>query len=264
MDCKICNSKTEFFGKGKILDKYEIDYFKCQNCGFIQTEEEYWLNEAYNSPINRSDVGYVYRNVRLAKVLNLLLNFSFNKKGKFLDYGAGYGLFVRLMRDYGYDFYWDDKYCENIFSKDFELKDSGTKRFELISAFELFEHLLNPISEIDNMLKLSDSIFISTELYPESNPKIDDWWYFGLEHGQHIALYSKKTFQFISKKYNLNFYTNNKNLHLISKKKINKLFFKFLGYYYLLLSKNPFSLSKTLLNKDHESVIQKIKLEKNS
>ncbi|HRE40266.1 MAG TPA: class I SAM-dependent methyltransferase [Ignavibacteria bacterium] len=262
MKCKICDNTTEFFGKGKILEKYEIDYFKCPNCRFIQTENPYWLDEAYKDPINRSDVGYVFRNIRLAKVLNLLIYISFNRKSKFLDYGAGYGLFVRLMRDYGYDFYWDDLYCENIFSKDFEIKDSLNTEFELISAFELFEHLNNPLEEIEKILKYSRNIFISTELYPVSNPSINSWWYFGLEHGQHIALYSKQTFEYIAKKFNLNFYTDGKNIHLLSEKKINRIFFKLLGYYYKIISRKKFKILKPLLDEDHKSVIKKIENEK--
>jgi len=40
---------------------------------------------------------------------------NLNPDGIFLDYAAGYGLFVRLMRDAGYNFRWSDLYCQNLF-----------------------------------------------------------------------------------------------------------------------------------------------------
>jgi len=39
---------------------------------------------------------------------------NLNPDGIFLDYAAGYGLFVRLMRDAGYNFRWSDLYCQNL------------------------------------------------------------------------------------------------------------------------------------------------------
>jgi hypothetical protein len=39
------------------------------------------------------------------------------KNGTFVDIGGGYGLLTRLMRDRGFDFYWKDPHCENIFAK---------------------------------------------------------------------------------------------------------------------------------------------------
>ena len=43
------------------MDKYDVKYFLCGNCGFVFTEEPYWLNEAYKSAINISDTGIVTR-----------------------------------------------------------------------------------------------------------------------------------------------------------------------------------------------------------
>ena len=70
----------------------------------------------------------------------------FDPKAKFLDYGGGYGMLVRLMRNYGFDFYYFDKYCQNLFANGFDLKDSACSRFELLTAFELFEHFSEPVS----------------------------------------------------------------------------------------------------------------------
>lgn len=236
MTCKICNKQTKQIFKAKILNKYEIDYFYCEHCGFLQTEEPYWLDEAYGESINISDTGYMQRNLMLSKKLTILLALFLDKNGKFLDYAGGYGVFVRMMRDIGFDFYWDDKYTTNLFARGFEYQNRD--KYEAVTTFESFEHFVNPMDEIESLLKISKNIIFSTELLPNPIPKPQDWWYYGLDHGQHISFYSQKTFEFIAKKYNLN-YANLGGLHLLSEKKISNLQLKVLklskfGLYKLL------------------------------
>ena len=67
MSCKICNSETKQIFSGHILNKYNIKYHYCENCGFLQTEEPYWLDESYAESINISDTGYMQRNINLSE-----------------------------------------------------------------------------------------------------------------------------------------------------------------------------------------------------
>ncbi len=204
MTCKICNQKSKFIFNGKVLNKYDIKYYHCSNCGFLQTEEPYWLDEAYAESINVSDTGYMQRNLNLSKKLTILLALLFQRDVKFLDYAGGYGVFVRLMRDIGFNFYWDDKFTTNLFSRGFEYKQNET--YEALTTFESFEHFVNPVEEIENLLSISKTIVFSTELLQKKIPDPEEWWYYGLEHGQHISFYSFETFEFIAKKYSLNYY----------------------------------------------------------
>ncbi len=50
-------------------------------------------------------------------------------------------MFVRLMRDNGFDFYRSDRQCENLFAKGFEASLDVSPSYELLTAFEVFEHL---------------------------------------------------------------------------------------------------------------------------
>ena len=125
MNCKICNKKSNYIFNAKILNKYNIEYYHCPNCGFLQTEEPFWLEEAYKESINISDTGIMVRNLYLSKITTLIIYFLFDKNKKFLDYAGGYGIFVRLMRDIGFDFYWYDKYSENLLARGFEYKNGG-------------------------------------------------------------------------------------------------------------------------------------------
>ncbi len=228
MNCKICNRKTQKIFNTKILKRYDIRYYYCDHCGFLQTEEPYWLKEAYKNPINTIDTGMLSRNIRLSEITAIIIYFLFNKDGKFLDFAGGYGIFTRLMRDIGFSFYWYDPYSTNLLAKGFKLKDEKSK-FGLVTTFEAFEHFVEPIKNIEKMLQFSDNIFFSTELLPSPISRPEEWWYYGLEHGQHISFYSLETLNHLAQEYDMNLCSNNRNLHLLTKSKnINKRKFNFL------------------------------------
>ena len=125
MKCKICNNKSNYIFKAQLLNKYDVKYYHCSNCGFLQTEDPYWLEEAYNNSITTSDTGIMSRNLYLSQLSTLILYYFFDKNAKYLDYAGGYGIFVRLMRDIGFDFYWYDKYSKNLLVRGFEYKNGG-------------------------------------------------------------------------------------------------------------------------------------------
>lgn len=251
-NCLICNTELEPIFNTKVLNKYDVQYFFCQTCGLMQTEKPYWIEEAYVSSINDTDIGLIQRNINLVNISKKIINLAFNNKGKFLDFAAGYGLFVRLMRDYGYDFYWSDLYTPNLFAKGFEYDD---EKIDLITTFESFEHFINPIDEIENLLKISKNILFSTEIIPQPIPNPNNWWYYSPDHGQHICFYSKKTFRYIAKKYGINYYTNGKNIHLLTEKKISILWLKMIFFHNKI--KNYCSKTSDFIQKDQEYILLK-------
>ena len=220
MKSKITNGDTTYLFSAKVLGKYDVKYYGCNDTGFIQTEDPHWLPEAYSSAITSLDLGILYRNIKLSKIVIQIISRFFNPDGLFLDYAGGYGIFTRLMRDNGYNFYHHDQFCENLFAKHFELNDLKINpKFELTTAFELFEHLSNPLEEIEAILSYSDTILFSTELVPDQKiTKPEDWWYIAPETGQHISFYTKKSLEIIATKLNLNFYTNELDLHMLTQR----------------------------------------------
>lgn len=226
MICRICESNSDFFARAKILNKYEVSYFRCVTCGFVQTEDPYWLEESYRKPIDISDTGVLIRNISMSKIVSTLLYFLFDRKGSYLDFAGGYGVFTRLMRDTGFDFNWHDPYSTNIFARGFEYSER-IKRVELITACECFEHFVKPIEEIENMLRISRNIFFTTEIFPTSNPKPGEWWYYGLSHGQHVSFYSRRSLEYIAVRFEL-WLLSSGSVHLLTDRYINKFYFAFL------------------------------------
>ena len=113
MKCNICLTETRSLGYFSILRKYDIQYYRCPKCGFTQTEKPYWLEEAYSEAITFSDVGLLSRNLTYSYITQAVITLFFDANARFLDFGAGYGVFVRIMRDRGFDYYWHDPVCPN-------------------------------------------------------------------------------------------------------------------------------------------------------
>ncbi|MDB5249668.1 MAG: hypothetical protein JWQ40_4062 [Segetibacter sp.] len=224
----------------------------------MQTEEPYWLEEAYTSAITALDIGLLHRNISLTPVTISLISNVFNRSGKFIDYGGGYGIFTRMMRDKGFDFYRYDIYCENLFAKHFDVSDvSSDEKFELLTAFEVFEHLADPGAELKKMLAYTDAIFFSTEICPPVLSHVKQWWYFIPTTGQHISFYSLSALNILAKKNNLNFYTNGRNLHLFTKKKLQPRLFRLLISYRFSKYYSLFRKHGSYLDEDYELIKNK-------
>jgi hypothetical protein len=237
MKCKIYDHESNRIFNSKILDEYDIEYYYCKNCGFLETEKPYWLDKAYKDPINIEDTGILRRNLHLRNMTSIIIYSLYDRDGKFLDYGGGHGIFTRLMRDMGYDFYWIDKYAENIFSRGFEYDSKS--QIEAITCFESFEHFQEPEDDINKILKISRDVLFSTQLLPDPVPKPSDWWYYGQSHGQHISFYSLRTLKYIADTHKLNFYSFG-DIHIFTEKKIGKLKERFLKFAYKLSTVESF------------------------
>lgn len=253
MNCSICMTPMDSFASAKILGQHQVGYFLCPKCGYVCTEEPFWLEDAYSSAITKSDVGLVRRNMQLSQVAGVLVSTFFDRSGSFVDYAGGYGLFVRLMRDNGFDFRWYDKYCANLFASDFAAPMPGAEPVELLTAFEVFEHLVDPWSELESMLGYSRNILFTTQILPEPTPTLADWWYYGLEHGQHISFYSRRALATLAKRAGLNFYTNGASMHLFTEKRLSQPLFFCLARYRTARLLAPFAGRNSLLEADYKT-----------
>lgn len=254
--CSICAGDVALCFKAEVLQKYIVGYFFCAKCGFLQTENPHWLDEAYGTAIVDADTGLVQRNLSNSRILICLLYFLFGKDGKYLDLAGGYGMLTRLMRDYGFDFYWSDKFAENILAKGFEL-ETTTPPFTAITAFEVLEHVYDPVAFLRVSLSESKArtIIFSTELFCGKPPAPEKWWYYSFQTGQHITFYQRRTLEYIAEKLSLFLYSNG-GIHMLTDKKINPRFFDVLsGRYSVLLCAYARRRMQSKTFSDHEMLI---------
>ena len=197
--CKVCGTPSDLFGETEVLRKYRVQYFRCGMCGFIQTESPDWLEEAYSSAIARQDVGIMQRNLVNCEVTSGVLNLLFPQMSTAVDYGAGHGVLVRLMRDRGFNFFWSDLHATNDYARGFECQDGST--YDFLTAFEVLEHLTDPVADLSKLMNLSENVFVSTFLVPQPAPGISDWWYYVPTTGQHIAFYTTKSLRILAARF---------------------------------------------------------------
>ena len=95
------------------------------------------------------------------------------------------------MRDNGIDFYWSDKYSKNLLARGFEAKPG---QYDIAVAFEVLEHLQNPIEFLRNARKEFQfhTCFFSATCFDDENLPGADWWYWAFEGGQHISFFSRR------------------------------------------------------------------------
>ena len=226
-DCPICSGNRRELFQARVLRKYDVRYLLCESCGLIQTEQPYWLKEAYSSAIADTDTGLVSRNLEIAAKLSGLLYFCIRADAPYLEAAGGYGLLTRVMRDRGFDFRWHDPYCENIFARGFEWDPKGaTKRCAAVTAFEVLEHVSNPIEFIRNALAQANTktIIFSTLLYEGEPPRPEQWWYYSLESGQHISFFRLGTLKVLAEKLGLRLYSHG-SFHVLTSETINETAF---------------------------------------
>lgn len=257
--CSVCGKRTQYIFKAEVLNKYNADYFHCEACGYLSVSEPHWLDEAYSSAIADADTGLVVRNIAIAEKLSSLLFWGMAERGsgRYLDSAGGYGMLTRLMRDYGFDFYWSDKYCENILARGFEY-GAEVGGCLAVTAMEVLEHVTDPVSHVAEVLNSAnaDTLIFSTELYEGAPPKPGEWWYYSLPTGQHIGFFQHRTLQVLADKLSLNFYSAN-GIHVFTKRHLNENWLRIITNSYFLKATTPVlrRLMKSKTMDDHRKIL---------
>jgi hypothetical protein len=244
------------FDESVVLGRYRARYFRCDSCAFVQAVDPIWLEEAYKDAITSADIGPVFRCDLLSKRTKALIHTCFDPAGRFIDYGGGYGLFVRRMRDLGYDFYWSDRYCENIFARGFEADPHDPRPYDILTAFEVLEHLPDPRSELARMADLAPNLFVTTELVPFVAPKVADWWYYGPDHGQHISFFSHRSLEVVAEQLGRHLYSNGFDLHLLTRERISPARFRLVTNHRFARWFDVLKTRPTLLAADFAAVLE--------
>lgn len=219
MTCPICSQKMHPCFTTTILQKYSAQYEVCPSCSYLHANQPHWLVEAYSSAIAAADTGLVTRNILLASKVTGVLYWLLAERGngRYLDAAGGYGMLTRLMRDFGFEFYWMDKYCDNLLARGFEYNDQ-TGPCRAVTAMEVMEYLTDPMAFVEDILETSqsDTLIFTTELYEGTPPKPSEWWYYAFPTGQHIGFFTRHTLEVLGKKLGLYFISAN-GIHILSR-----------------------------------------------
>lgn len=197
--CPVCGAgPLAFKFSHVVLGQRNADYCECEACGSLVVPNSDWLTDAYDGERVDPDTGTAQRSIicslfiRAMRVVGLV-----PRAGRVLDFGAGNGLLVRLLRDQGFDAWGFDKHttmavCRNWQLDAMEADEAG--RLNMITAIEVFEHLLEPHEVLQSMVPaLADTgvVLLRTTLYDGSQHD-ENWYYLEQAYGQHITFYSRE------------------------------------------------------------------------
>ena len=159
--CRVCQANASIFFTRTIPLRRAIRYFKCPSCGQVQTETPSWLEETYREATFQLDVGMADRCIWTALTTAALASrLGIGPNEPCLDWGGGTGLFTRLCRDYGLNFFHSDPYAQNIFAGGFEAGRAGpSPAWACVTAFEVAEHFPNPLKNFGELFNSPRAIF---------------------------------------------------------------------------------------------------------
>ncbi len=210
------HSKCPISGSGKLvrLDGYEKHYLvkslpvNFVFCSRIPTLEELtkhyenYPTDSYYSPLTRKSYGV------------LLDGFEkYRKTGNILDVGCGTGLFLEEAAKRGWKVYGTEFSAKNVSicrSRNINMQEGKfdpqwyeKDMFDVVTSFEVIEHINNPVEEITNIhatLRKGGLLYITTPNFNAIERFILKAEYNVIEYPEHLSYYTPKTLDFLLRK----------------------------------------------------------------
>jgi hypothetical protein len=179
------------------MAKYDVGYFRCVKCGSLQTEEPYWLAEAYSADVPEEDAAYLSRNLEVARHAKLMLHlFGVPKSATVVDFGGGLGIVARLLAESGWTTFVHDKFTASPFPG---IKWTEGRKADFLLASEVFEHLPNPAQDLEEVFGLQPRfLYARTTRYRHEG---SDWFYLAPETGQHVFFFTDEAMRMLASRY---------------------------------------------------------------
>ncbi len=169
--CLICSSKQL-----KKLNLYSKAYLvSCQSCGLVFSQKIPTEKELINfyEGYGRNDYLSPLTIKRYHEILDKFE--KYRKNNKLLDVGCGIGYFLEIARERGWEVHgteFTDRAIEICESKGIQMKKGklnpeyfDKESFDIITSFEVLEHINNPLEEIKNfktILRKGGLVYLTT------------------------------------------------------------------------------------------------------
>ena len=219
--CPVCGGKAglldvvdfnksceELRGKFLPLAGLPIYYALCDNCGFCfapevaQWELEDFENKIYNSDYVQVDPDYLDTRPRgnARELIDMLGKQAPNIRH--LDYGGGSGLLSDVLRESG----WQSTSYDPFVDRQTRIED--LPKFDLVTAFEVFEHVpdVKQLASNLGLLLAPDGVVLFSTLLSDgylAPCQRLTWWYASPRNG-HISLFSRKSLSILAAKHGFN------------------------------------------------------------
>lgn len=198
--CRLCGGQSTYEFEGPILRKYTVKYYRCAQCESLETEQPYWLDEAYADKSNLLDVGRVQRTQIVAMLAaHILDKLGLKEKGPCLDWGGAEGLLCRMLRDRGFPFLTFDRYADATFTPAYKIDDPASITPVALTSIEVLEHLPEPLEELSEMFRNQPRVLLfTTEL---NSGEGAGWNYLAPINGRHVFFYTERAMHWIAARF---------------------------------------------------------------
>lgn len=202
--CYLCNSS-----KLKPLVGYERhDMVKCGDCGFVFMRRIPTLDELGAHYSTYSYGGDYYLSPITVKSYHALLDElePFRKSNKILDVGCGMGFFLDAAKERGWKVYgteYSAKAIERCRAKGIDMKegvlnptDFAEHDFDIVTSFEVMEHINNPVPELTNihqLLRAGGLFYCTTPNFDSMLRYQTGEQYNIIGYPEHLSYYTRKT-----------------------------------------------------------------------
>ncbi|MFZ6843484.1 class I SAM-dependent methyltransferase [Undibacterium sp. RuTC16W] len=209
-------------GKFLELSGNPVYYALCSKCGFCFSPEisnwslEEFEEKIYNNDYINVDPDYVQVRPK-GNAANLIAMFGSQARFiKHLDYGGGSGLLSSILNESN----WQSTTYDPFVDRSFNINELG--KFDLITAYEVFEHVPDPhhlMSNISSLLSNNGILLFSTLLTDGQIRKNErlSWWYASPRNG-HISLFSKNSLMILAQRYGYTMASFSDGFHVFFKK----------------------------------------------
>lgn len=219
MKCLICSSKSTYCFSKKydkqpfkdmMKDIGEVQYYKCEKCGFTISKTHQKLNDEKFEKLNYDFHHYLENHetevnqppyLEQVVMLKVLSENGIISIDNILDYAGGYGTLSKILKKYFdinlpvYDPYVQSDNFINYVNKE----DLKTYKTVLTSA--LFEHILTRKSfdEINSLVDQSGGAMIIHTVVCENVPNNPNWFY--IEPPVHTTFHTNKSMETLMKQW---------------------------------------------------------------
>lgn len=195
-----------------------IEYVMCQSCSFCFAPEicawpmEEFEKKIYNDDYVRLDPDYVDARPKASATMLLSMFSQLPPTVRHLDYGGGNGKLAGHLRAAN----WQSTSYDPFVDRTLDVGELG--KFDLITAFEVFEHVPDVAALMSNLstLLVPNGVVLFSTLLSDGHLRAGaapDWWYLSPRNG-HISLFSSASLAALAPRYGWGFGSFSEGTHV--------------------------------------------------
>jgi hypothetical protein len=126
---------------------------------------------------------------------------------------------------------------------------NGSKRLQRLRFLNTF---VDPLKEFETIARVTDCVIFTTVLVPDPAPRLNEWWYFGLEHGQHVSFYTVESLHRLARRFRFRLVSDGEAFHMFTRGPVPWSKFKRIDNQWWRRWVRRFRQRATLTNRDRE------------